>query len=89
MYGRDGDGAFGQRLGHRLWRGSEKSVNSCTGAKTLLCSGIDERKKSRNLGKKRRADLFGGFDLDTAAEDFGVGVSGFSEEVLIVGAYGE
>lgn len=81
VYGRDGDGAFGHRLGH----GAKKSVHACTGAKTLLCSGIDERKKSRNLGKKRRANLFCGFDLDTAAEDFGVGVGGFSEEVFIVG----
>lgn len=89
MYGRDGDGASGQRLGHRLWHGAKKSVNSCTGAKTLLCSGIDERKKLRNLGKKRRANLFCGFDLNTAAEHFGVGVSGFSEEVFIVGADGE
>ncbi len=85
MYGRDGDGAFGQRLGH----GSEKLVNSCTGAKTLRCSVIDRRKKLRSLGKKRQANLFCGFDLDTAAEDFCIGVSSFSEEVFIVGADGE
>ncbi len=89
MYGRDGDGASGQRLGQRLGHGAKKSVNSCTGAKMLRCSVIDRRKKLRNLVKKRRANLLGGFDLDTAAEDFGVGVSGFSEEVFIVGADGE
>ena len=85
MYGRDGDGAFGQRV----WYGAKKSVHACTGAKTFRCSGIDERKKSRNLGKKRRANLFCGFDLDTAAEHFCIGVSSFSEEVFIVGPDGE